>query len=160
MEEQEQFIPLIFPEDKTMCNIYAVPNWQENASVRYRLPLHNLKTTFLCTVLLRLSNDQGCMHSSDFIICIKFILFLLCFFCHHAPVDQSTLRAVWHLTSDWFLNPEVSLEQVKGHRSLSCTLSIQNSSQMILKLSMGGYLELYLFQLNSNTTHSLSARER
>lgn len=35
IEEQEQFIPLIFPADKTTCNIYAVPKWQVSASVRY-----------------------------------------------------------------------------------------------------------------------------
>lgn len=114
IEEQEQFIPLIFPADKTTCNIYVVPNWQVSASVRYRIPLHNLKITFLCTVLLRLSSDQGCVHSSDFIICIKSIIVLLCFFCHHAPLDQSTLMALWPLRIYKFLNPEVSSEQMKG----------------------------------------------
>lgn len=101
IEEQEQFISLIFPADKTTCNIFVVSNWQVSASVRYRIPLHHLKTTFLCTVLLGLSNDQGSMHSSDFIICIKSVLVLLCLFCHHAPLDQSTLMSVWHLSSDF-----------------------------------------------------------
>lgn len=71
-----------------------------SASVRYRIPLHSFRMTFLCTVLLSLSNDQGCLHSSDFIICIKSVLFLLCFFCHHHALDQSILMAVWHFRSD------------------------------------------------------------
>lgn len=88
---------------------------------------------------------QGCMHSSDFIICIQFILFLLCFFCHHAPLVQSTLMAVvWHLTSDWSLNPGVQSNWKStgvyhaGAQFQSETLYgwSWNSSWMIPKLSI------------------------